>query len=170
MIVDLLSGWIVVEPGVPVVWGVWVIIGVGPLGLPAREVAPMRRHPLALGSPEIGVGSRHAPLELLHLGAAKFVLGVLTVVAGIVAVRIRVGARRGLENLVQQVVRELRLLPHPLVVPVHPGGGMPALPRPVPRSAFLVELVRTLHRPGAPLASSPFLALAPLPFGHFVLL
>jgi hypothetical protein len=154
-----------------------VIVGVGPLGLPVREVSPVRRHPFALGSPEVGIGSRVPPLEILHLRAAKCVLWVPTVVPGLVIVRVRVGATRGLQHLVQQVVAQLGLVPHPLVVPVRCGGTMPALPHPVPRSAFLVELVRALDRPGAPLflaaalASlllhcTPILGLLP---GHFVL-
>jgi hypothetical protein len=78
-----------------------VLIGVGPSGLPPREVAHVRRHPFALGSPEVGVGRRVPPLELFGAPATKIVLWVPSVVPGFVIVRVRICATRGLENLVQ---------------------------------------------------------------------
>ena len=132
-----------------------------------------RRYPCALWSPKVGIGRRMPPLKLLHLRAAKIIFWVFTVVSRFM---VRIGARRGLQHLMQQVIAELGLLSHPFVVPVGRRGAMPGLPRSVSRPAFLVELVRTLHRPGAPLASSPLASspLAPAPAsgllpGHFVL-
>ena len=75
-----------------------VVVGVLPLGLPAREVAPVGRHARALGPQVSGVGRRHAALKLPHSGGAEFVLRVLAVVPGLVVVRVRVGTRRGLED------------------------------------------------------------------------
>ena len=88
--------------------------------------------------------SREDPLEPLPRPGLPPVLGVARVVSGLVVVGVRVGASSGLENLVQEVVRELGLIAHPLVVPVNRGCGVPALLEPVPRAAPFVELVRAL--------------------------
>ena len=77
-----------------------VIIGVGPPGLPPREVAHVRRHPFALGSPEVGIGRRVPSFELFGAPATKSVLWVPSVVPGFVIVRVRICATRGLEKVV----------------------------------------------------------------------
>ena len=99
------------------------------------------RHPLALGPPEVDVARRLRPLELLHRFAAEFVLRVAAVISRLVAVRVGVRARSGLEQLVQEVVCEFRLVARALPVPGDAALFVPALAVLVLRAALLVEFV-----------------------------
>ena len=114
---------------------------------PPGKIRWVRRQVVALRPPGVRVGRGHVALEPLLPRAAERVLRVFGVVPRVVVVRLLFGAARSLEQLVQEVVEALGLLPHR--APVRLG-----LLHAAPQVSRLVARVRPLPplplRPGAP--------------------